>query len=178
MLEILERLSQLIRERNVLDNEIAAIIGYPAEKGHIGEFIASKIFNIALNKSATEKGQDGFFSEGNLKGKTVNVKFYGKRENILDLKPDFPVDYYLVLSGPKSNAAPSRGTNRPWTIESVFLFDAQQLHNTLRGKVKLGIATSVREELWQSAEIFPNQINKLLLLNEQQKEQLKLFNLN
>ena len=81
----LENLSGILKKRNALDDEISRIIGYPAEKGHIGEFIASRVFNITLNKSATQAGHDGIFSEGNLMGKTVNVKFYGKRESILDM---------------------------------------------------------------------------------------------
>lgn len=175
MSEELQNLSKLLRERNIIDNAISQIIRYPAKEGHIGEFIASKIFGITLNKSATEKGHDGIFSEGNLQGKTVNVKLYGKRESILDLKPEFPIDYYLVLTGPKTNPASSRGTARPIVIESVFLFDAQKLHAELNGKVKLGIATSVRQNLWNEAEIYPNQTNKSLLLNEVQRSYLKLF---
>jgi hypothetical protein len=108
-------------------------------------------------------------------GKTVNVKFYGKRESILDMKSEFPIDYYLVLTGPKTAPTSSRGTTRPFVITSVFLFDAQKLHGELRGKVKLGIATSVRQRSWQEAEIYPNQVNKLLMLNEAQMTQLKLF---
>jgi hypothetical protein len=176
-MEFLKKLAQLIKERNTLDNQIAEIIGYPAEKGHIGEFIASKIFNIIQNKSATQKGHDGIFSDGLLQGKTVNVKFYPKRESILDLQPKFPPDYYLVLAGPKSKAVSSRSTTRPWTIESVFLFDAYKLHSFLQGKVKLGIATSIKENLWKEAEIYPNQTNKVLFLSELQKNYLRLFNL-
>ena len=175
MSEELENLSKLLKQRNTIDNTISQILNYPAKEGHIGEFIASRIFNIALNKSATEKGHDGVFSEGNLNGKTVNVKLYGKREGFLDLKPEFPFDYYLVLTGPKTNPASSRGTSRPIVIESVFLFDAHKLHEDLNGKVKMGIATSVRQQLWQEAEIYPNQVNKSLILTEKQKSYLKLF---
>jgi hypothetical protein len=171
----LKNLSKLLKERNLLDHEISQIIGFPAEKGHIGEFIASKIFNITLNKSATQKGHDGYFSEGNLKGKTVNIKFYGKQESILGIKPEFSIDYYLVLTGPRSYPASSRGTTRPFIIRSVFLFEAQTLHSELAGKVKLGIATPVKQNFWQKAEIYPNLINKSLMLNETQRSNLELF---
>lgn len=172
----LEKLSNLMENRNVIDDQISGIIGYPAEKGHVGEFIASKIFNIKLNKSAAQKGHDGVFLDGLLIGKTVNVKFYPKREGMLDLQPKMPPDYYLVLTGPKSNPSSSRGMTRPWMIESVFLFDAEKLHNVLlkRGN-KLGIATSVIDELWKEAEIYPNQTNVSLILSEEQKNRLRLF---
>ena len=171
----LENLSEILKKRNVLDDEISRIIGYPAEKGHIGEFIASRIFNITLNKSATQAGHDGIFSEGHLRGKTVNVKYYGKRESILDMKSEFPIDYYLVLTGPKTAPASSRGTTRPFIIKSVFLFNTQRLHEELKGNVKLGIATSVRQRLWKEAELYPNQTSKLLILNETQRSNLELF---
>lgn len=177
-MEPLEQLAKLIRERNEIDNQISSIIGYPAEKGHIGEFIASKIFNIHQNTSAIQKGHDGAFSNGLLKGKTVNVKLYSKREGILDLSPKFPPDYYLVMTGPRTTTASSRGTTRPWTIESVFLFDAAKLHETLKNRgVKLGIATSIIASMWKEAEIYPNPANKLLQLSEYQKNCLKLFDL-
>lgn len=177
-MEPLADLASLIKDRNKIDDEISAIIGYPAEKGHVGEFIAARIFNITQNKSATHKGHDGVFSDGTLKNKTVNVKFYSKREGLLDLQPRFPPNYYLVLTGPKSSPASSRGKTRPWTIESVFLFDAKKLHETLTNRgVKLGIATSVAENLWKSSEIHPSNTNDVLILNEYQKECLKLFNL-
>lgn len=177
-MELLEKLAKLIRERNEIDNEISTIIGYPAEKGHVGEFIASKIFNITQNQSATQKGHDGLFADGALKGKTVNLKFYPKRENILDLQPKFPPDYYLVLTGPKTKPASSRGTTRPWTIENVFLFDAKSLHETLQRRgINLGIATSIVSDIWVQAEIYPNQKNSLLQLSEFQRNSLKLFDL-
>jgi hypothetical protein len=54
-----EKLAQLIHERNRISEEIARIIGRPALSGHIGEYIASKIFNIRLEESAISKGIDG-----------------------------------------------------------------------------------------------------------------------
>ena len=44
--EKLENLSQLIREKNKITHEISRLIGRPAEKWHVGEYIASNIFNI------------------------------------------------------------------------------------------------------------------------------------
>jgi hypothetical protein len=83
-----------------------------------------------------------------------------------------------VLTGPRSVAASSRGSVRPWSIESVFLFEAQRLIDALRLRgIKLGIATSVIRELWDSAEIYPVQRNNLLMLNEEQRKQLALFSI-
>ena len=78
----MEKLARLIHERNRVSEEITGIIGKPALNGHIGEYIASKIFGIKLEASATSKGIDGRFNEGSLKGKSVNVKLYGKKENV------------------------------------------------------------------------------------------------
>ena len=45
----LGELAQLIRKRNEIDNKISNIINRPSEKGHIFEYIASKLFPIKLN---------------------------------------------------------------------------------------------------------------------------------
>ncbi len=64
----LRKLADLIRQRNDLEVEITRIIQRPAQVGHIGEFIAAKVFGIALAFSASEKGSDGRFEEGPFKG--------------------------------------------------------------------------------------------------------------
>lgn len=98
----LEQLAELIRKRNALEREIKALIGRPAAIGHIGEYIAATVFDIALEESATQKGIDGHFTDGPLKDRTVNIKWYARREGLLDITPDGLPDYYLVLTGPKS----------------------------------------------------------------------------
>ena len=66
----------------------------------------------------------------------------------------------------------------PWTIESVFLFDAPALVGTLSARgVKIGIATSVTKAAWEQAQIFPARHNTALLLSERQRELLSLFSL-
>jgi len=79
-------------------------------------------------------------------------------EGILDITPETLPDFYLVLTGPKGAPTSSRGTMRPWLISYVFLFDAAKLLADLRG-VKVGIATSVRQHIWDMAEIYPTQRN-------------------
>src|SRR5437879_4627028 len=159
----LTELADLIKEKNVVDNRIANIIGRPAQVGHAGEYIAASIFGIELHHSASHKDSDGYFINEPPAGRSVNIKWYLKHENILDLKPENPPDYFLVLTGPRSVAASSRGGVRPWSIESVFLFEAQRLIEALRLRgIKLGIATSVIRELWNSAEIYPVQRNNIL----------------
>jgi len=51
----LRELATLLAERNRTEQAITAIINRPAALGHIGEFIASSIFDIALEKSATQR---------------------------------------------------------------------------------------------------------------------------
>ena len=52
----LERLAELIHQRNENEIEVTRIIGRPAQIGHVGEYPASAIFNIALEVSATTAG--------------------------------------------------------------------------------------------------------------------------
>ena len=72
----LRRLASLIRQRNLVDGEIAATISRPAHPGHIGEFVVAAIFDIRLLESATHKGADGHFTHGPLAGRSVNIKKY------------------------------------------------------------------------------------------------------
>lgn len=172
----LYRLAELIKARNVIDNDIAALIGRPALIGHVGEYIAAAIFEIVLEKSATHKSSDGHFKNGPLAGRTVNIKWLAKRENILDLTPTASPDFYLALTGPKSKAISSLNAIRPWVIESVFLFDTLELIDTLQARgVKLGVATSIISQLWDKAEIHPKQRNSRLTLSDEQRRLLDLF---
>jgi len=172
----LEELAALIHHRNKLSDGISKIISRPALTSHIGEYIASKIFNIQLDESATSKGIDGRFKDGPLRGKTVNIKLYGKKENLLDSNKDKLADYYLVLSGPDSAAESSRGKTRPLVICQVHLFKMGRLVPDLeRSRVKIGIATSVRKQLWDEAIIYPHQRSSELVVTTEQRRQLSLF---
>lgn len=160
----LSELAALLKERNEVDNKIAQIINRPALNGYIGEYIAAHIFDIELCESANAKGIDGFFSSGNLAGKSVNVKYYGKEEHILDLNSSAIPDYYLVLTGEKSKAMSSKGQTRPFVISSVFLFDGEELIKQLeKNNVKIGVATSVKSYLWEAARIYPVQIESEII---------------
>ncbi len=175
-METLEELARLLRERNHIDIEISRLIGHPATTGSIGEYIASRIFRIRLTSSAVEKALDGYFTEGMLEGKTVNIKFYTRRVNLLDIGDEVLPDYYLVLTGPKSAPASSRGTTRPLVISNVYLFDSNRLVERLKSRgVTIGIATSVAAAFWEEAEIYREQRNMSLVLSDEQRRLLKLF---
>jgi hypothetical protein len=172
----LSRLAELIQKRNALECEITELISRPAAIGHIGEYIASRIFGITLEDSASRKGIDGHFSGGSLKSCSVNIKWYAMREGILDITPDFMPDYYLALVGPRPAAMTSRDRTRPWLIESVFLFNAGALKEELSSRgVRVGTACSVKQSLWEQAEVFPNQKCLELVLSPQQRQQIALF---
>lgn len=172
----LHRLSDLLARRNAIDSDIARLINRPAEKGRIGEYVAAKVFDIMLHTSASHQGTDGHFVRGPLSGQSVNVKYYAKREGILDINAVAVPDFYLVLAGPKTLAMSSVGTSRPWVIESVFLFHGQELIGSLQARgVKVGIATSVTSELWNAAEIYPVPRAALLTLSDEQRALLALF---
>ena len=166
----------LFCHRHNIERSIAAITGRPALTGHTGEYIAANIFDIQLVESASEKGIDGHFMSGSLAGRSVNIKWYTIRQNLLDLTPESPPDYYLVMTGAKSGVLSSRGQVYPATVSSVFLFEWETLLAALQQrKVKLGIATSVAEYLWADAEIYPEQRNGTLVLTSTQYERLGLF---
>ena len=172
----LQRLAELIRARNATEVEITRIIDRPAQIGHIGEYIASRVFDIVLERSAVNPGSDGRFSSGPLAGKSINVKMYGKREGLLDIRPEYLPDYFLVLTGPKSTAIDSKGRPRPWGVNEVFLFEAQPLIDRLRDRgVKLGVATSVREVEWKAARIYPVSSGSPLTLTQAQQDAIRLF---
>ena len=172
----IERLADLISRRNQVNKEIADLIGRPALTGHIGEYIASRVFNIELESSAARKGIDGRFSEGALKGQTVNIKIYGKRESLLDISFENLADFYLVMTGPQSQSMTSKGATRPIVISNVYLFKMNEFLEELgkRG-IKIGVATSVARKYWDSAEIFPHQINKEFILTKNQRQLLSSF---
>lgn len=175
----LKQLADFIKERNLLERKITALINRPATIGHLGEYIASKIFHIALEESASHKSSDGCFRDGLLKGRAVNIKWYAMREGLLDITPDALPDHYLVLTGPKSNEVTSKGRVRPWIVVAVFLFDAHDLVTRLQASgVKMGIASSVAQQLWEEAEIYPNQRNTALILSGEQRKLLASFSDN
>ena len=73
-MEQLQQLAELIRQRNRIDDAIADLIGRPAEKGHVSEYIAAIIFDIELCSSKTNRGADGYFRSGALAGRSVEIK--------------------------------------------------------------------------------------------------------
>lgn len=175
-MESIETLAELLRTRNAVEQQITAITGRPALIGHIGEFIAAQIFDIALQESASFKSIDGYFQSGELAGKSVNIKWYAQQQGILDITPAALPDYYLVLAGPRAPAGTSRGKTQPWLIASVYLFDAVRLVAVLQQQGgKIGIATSVRRSFWEAAESYPQQQNEELVLSDYQRYQLSLF---
>ncbi|MEU8054610.1 hypothetical protein [Microbispora bryophytorum] len=171
-----EQIAALLNERNGVDKKIAAIIQRPMTSGHLGEWIAAQVFGIESETSAVAAAVDGRFTSGPLRGRTVNVKWYLKREGLLDVTERTELDYYLVLTGPASPAASSRGGTRPWCIESVYLFDAKQLLAELRERgVRIGVASSVRAAQWAAAEIYPRASNPALAVAPRQAELLRPF---
>jgi len=172
----LARLADLLRRRNAVEGEIAGLIGRPVTTGHLGEYIASRVFRISLAKSASHKGSDGHFAEGPLAGSSVNVKFYLKHDGLLAVSRRAVPDFYLVLTGPKSAAMSSRGQVRPCVIEHAFIFNAQNLITELKASgVKINQATSVRLSLWEEAEVYPSQRGSILVLSQWQRDALGLF---
>ena len=173
----LERLACLLARRNATDKQITALIGRPAIRGNIGEWIAQEIFGVELEESGIQRGFDGRFADGPLAGKTVNVKWYGERAGVIDINPDAFPDYYLVMTGPKAVAQPAGHRFLPLVIAEVFLFDTPALVQRLRRRgVRLGIGASVRKGEWEEARVYPAAADGVrLTITDAQKEALKLF---
>ncbi|MGN9807393.1 hypothetical protein [Micromonospora sp. L32] len=170
------QIAEILSRRNALDEQIAAIIQRPMTAGHLGEWIAAKIFGIELEASAVAPGIDGRFTSGPLQGRTVNVKWYLKREGLLDLTDSETLDHYLVLAGPASALLSSRGSTRPWCIASVYFFDARQVRGELLARgVCIGTGSSVKAAQWATAEIYPRPNNPLLTVKQEQADLLRLF---
>jgi hypothetical protein len=170
-----EEVAALISARNAIDDRIAGIIKRPAVSGHLAEWLAARIFDIELEPSATAAAVDGRFTSGPLAGKTVNIKWYLKREGLLDLTEADTLDYYLVLAGPTAAAASSSNTTRPWCVNAVYLFGAPQLLTEQRERnVKLGVASSVTNAQWRRAEISPSP-DPVFPLTPAQADLLALF---
>jgi hypothetical protein len=173
-----QQLAELVHERNSVAMRITQLIGRPAQIGHIGEWIASKVFEIELEDSAITKGLDGWFRSGSLAGKSVNIKYYAKLEGLLAICENALPDYFLVLTGPRSTSMKSRGDARLWYIDLAFIFRASDLCSTLRasGTAKIdSCATSIRRQLWMEAEIYPASSSPILALNSTQKDMLQSF---
>ncbi len=176
MMRNLTELADLIRQRNAVARRITGLIGRPARLRHVGEFIASCIFHIKLASAANQRGFDGWFCEGPLRDRTVNIKWYVSHEHTLEIALQHMPDYFLVLTGPMSPAPTSHGQVHPWFIDHVFLFDARLLVKELTHRgVKFGTATSVAQYLWENAEIFPARTHQLLGLLPEQRTALSLF---
>jgi hypothetical protein len=174
--ESVARIAALLQERNSIDTKIAKIIGRPVTAGHLGEWIASQIFDIRLEESAATQGFDGRFRSGALQGCTVNIKWYMKRTGLLDTTEFRGLDYYLVLTGPPSPAGSSRGISRPWCIQAVFLFEARQVRaGQAARRVRSGIASSVIRKYWDAAEIYPEARSPLLIATAEQVQMLRTF---
>ena len=173
----LSRLAELLKARNTVEKNIANIIGRSVNTNNVGDTIAAAIFDIALSDPGyLYKSSDGRFLNGPLAGKSVAIEWYPRRDGQINLKIDAPIDYYLVLAGPKTSETLTQNYLNPWVIESVHLFDARELLAALRERgVQIGTGTSVIAELWDRAEIHPKQRNPTLELSEEQRRLLALF---
>ena len=175
-MEDLRKLANLLASRNDLDAGISALIQRPANSGHIGEFIAARVFNIRLELSAVHRASDGRFLEGDLAGKSVDVKFYGRQEGLLAVQEDIQPDYFLVLTGPEAGPSSSKGGIRPSLIDHVYLFRGRELAEDIsRRGVQFGVAASIPKAAWHAAEVFPRPVNQELILSEEQRAALSLF---
>lgn len=157
-------LATLLKRRALIDDEISVMIGRPALKGHIGEYVAAAIFDIELNRSGSAKGNDGFFRGGPFRGRRVNVKFYTRWDGLLDMHVgDGAPEHYLVLAGTGSGS---------WGIQDAFLFDHAAL---IAAGVRAGTACSVKRALAEAARVYPGRPDGFFELSHEQAAAIECF---
>ncbi|MHB8868787.1 MAG: hypothetical protein ACYC6T_18680 [Thermoleophilia bacterium] len=106
----------------------------------------------------------------------MNVKWYGRQEGLLDVSPEPGPAFYLVLAGPRAPAGSSKHAVRPWVIDHVHLFEHRVLLAALTERgVKVGVATSIPQAMWEAAEVHPAARNPLLPLVDSQTSLLDAF---
>jgi len=166
-------LASLIKSRNTIDGKMATLIGRSAQANNVGEYIAASIFKIAFEEVGKQRGYDGRFTQGPLAGKTVDVQWHPRHDGQINIRQDAYPDYYLILAGPESA---STSLANPWIIETVFLFQANELLNALRERgVQIGSGTSITGPLWERAAIYPVPRNTKLVLSDEERKLLFLF---
>jgi hypothetical protein len=172
----LSRLAELLRARTTVESNIANLLKCEVDLSNVGEHIAARIFGIRLIPATGQTGLVGIFTNPALMGKTVDVRWYPRREGYLNIHTDPAPDYTLVLAGPKIDPNEARALANPWIITSVYLFQMQELLSTLRTRgIRVGPRVSINTHLWEQAEIFPHQHNPGLILADEQRQLLKLF---
>ncbi|NUQ87972.1 MAG: hypothetical protein HOQ43_05865 [Glycomyces artemisiae] len=168
----IKAIAMLLRARNAIDERIADVVGRPAAHGHLSDWIAAQVFDIALEPTA-DRAIDGYFRTGPLAGRSVNIKHYPRNQGLLDMTDAEDLDTYLVLTGPRGTSA---AAHRPWSIEHVYLFDAQGLYDTLHSEMRrIGVATSIPSRYWDQAEIHPVSRNANFPLSAEQTAALEEF---
>ena len=176
----LTHLADLIRIRNYVNNSVSNIIGGPAETGRIAEFVAAQIFDIELARTFVNKAIDGWFrSPASLASASVNVKYRSRSSKRLDNEnsadPNDHPRYYLAFRGPKLLKGPASEKTLPFVIDSVYIFDSQELIPSLVAKGGAHIGPAVKLVHWQQAMIYPEQVNQALILTDEQRAALQLF---
>jgi len=172
----LDTLSALVLEHNKIAEQITHVIGRPAQLGHVGEYLASSLFDVELAPAANNRLVDGHFRGGLLKGRSVDVKMYPVRENVLDMHETAIPDFFLVFAGPKGSAVSSKKKGRPWVIDGIYLFDAAAISAMLRAAGRRpGTGTSVAQSHWDVAEVYPRHECTLLDISEEHLAWLPSF---
>jgi hypothetical protein len=180
VVEDLTHLADLIRIRNYVNNSVSQIIGRPAETGHLTEYIASRIFDVELHSTAVNKASDGLFrSPAGLAGCSVNVKYRSSSSRRLNIENSAELrnhpDYYLAFRGPKLPSEPASEKTLPLVIDAVYLFCSAELIPALVAEGVANIGPSVKSLYWQAAMIYPEHVNRALILSQEQRAALALF---
>lgn len=176
----LKKLSRLIRQWNEIEAEIFELIGYPGTISNIGEYLAEQVFGVDLEKSKTQRAFDGKFTQGNLSGRTVNVKIARERERFIDWRDDALPEYFLILTGSRRQSGKSVKRSRPILVTNVYLFNVKETRKNLHSRGVIPphgerVQASVTNDQWDEAEIYPKQTSQLLTLTPRQKQMLSLF---
>lgn len=172
----LDELADLIRRKNAIDADIAAIVGRPAQMGHVGEHVAAEIFWHCARAFSINEVHRRLLRHGSLGGPVSQHQVVRETGGVAGSCAQLPPGLLPSDDRTQGPAMSSRGGVRPWLISHVFLFESTNLYDALdRTGSKIGVATSVRAHLWAEAELFPEQRNPSLPLTSDQRNALLMF---
>ncbi|MEN3000573.1 MAG: hypothetical protein ABDI19_01880 [Armatimonadota bacterium] len=171
-MEELHRLAELVMQRNLIDYQIARILKMPAIQPYVARYIAAAIFGIELPSLACSRGR---FTQGELAGKSVEIRWRAHRMKPVRFSPQIP-NFCLVLTGAKVPLKSLDSNTRPLVIDAVHLFRVDELIKEVSPpSLEWRFRQIVPAWLWEAAEVYPASRNPLLRLTEEQRELLELF---
>lgn len=172
-MEDLYRLAQLLQQRTIAEHQIALQVGRSPSQGEIVEYILRNLLQITQDSSVQH---DGRFTEGELAGRLVEIKYFTDGLSLEALRHalDKPQpDYYLLAVGASLAQKQALMCPNALTIEAIYLLSASELASLLTSVS----GKRASEALLEPFQIYPEPRNPLICLSEEQRDVLERFSL-